>query len=136
MFQEGTQTTSYLLSFLDLDLYSVIKRVEDRLGYYTCYFDPLRSPGKPPLWWTSFITKMREVLTKVTVVGSSIVMQDLGYLWWDLHKYKSCDNILAPLPRSIESFSSMNHILVSFLLKPYLTSLPGDSSEGSSITFF
>jgi hypothetical protein len=88
----------------------VIKRGGGRLGYYTCYFDPLRSPGKPPLWWTSSITKTREFLTKVTVVGSSVVTQDLGTCVGALHKYKSYDNILAPFPGRIESFSSMTYL--------------------------
>lgn len=53
----------------------------------------MRLPGKPPLWWTSSITKTREFLTKVTVVVFSIVTQVLGYLWWALRKYKSCHNM-------------------------------------------
>jgi hypothetical protein len=68
----------------------VIKRGGGRLGYQTCYFDSLRSPGKPPLWWTSSITKTGGFLTKVKVVGFSIVMQDLVIFCWDLHNYKSC----------------------------------------------
>jgi hypothetical protein len=89
---EGTQTNSYIFHLLGLDLYSVIKRGGGMIWYYTCYFDPLRSPGKPPFWWTSSITKTRQVPTKVTMVGSSIVMQDLGTYSGALHKYKSCDN--------------------------------------------
>jgi hypothetical protein len=63
-----------------------------RLGHQTCYFDPLRSPGKPPLWWTSSITKIRGFLTDVIVVGFLVVTQDLVILCWDLHNYKSYDN--------------------------------------------
>ena len=70
----------------------MIKRGGSRLGYFTCYLDTLRSPGKSPLWWISSITKTREVLTKVAVGGSSIVTQDLGTCGGALHKYKSCDN--------------------------------------------
>jgi len=70
----------------------VIKRGGGRLGYQTCYFNPLRSPGKPPLWWTSFITKTRGFLTNVTVVEFPVVTQDLMILCWVLHNYKSCTN--------------------------------------------
>jgi len=30
------------------------------------------------------------------MVGFSIVTQDFGFLCWDLHKYKSCDNTTIP----------------------------------------
>ena len=118
LFWVGTQTTLYLLSFLDLDLYSMINRWGGRLGYYTCYFDPLRSLGKSPLWWTSSITKTREVPTKVTVVGSSIVTQDLGTCGGALHKYKSCDNIFGVVAGEDRVILLNDTSLVRFLWKP------------------
>jgi len=62
------------------------------IGYNTCYFDPLRSPGKPPLWWTPSITKTWGSLTNVTVVGYHVVTQDLIILCWALCNYNSYDN--------------------------------------------
>jgi hypothetical protein len=56
----------------------MIKEGGSRLGYDTCYFDPLRSRGKPPCGGPPPSLKQREFLTKVTVVGFSIVTQICG----------------------------------------------------------
>jgi hypothetical protein len=80
------------------------------LGYNTCYFDPLRSPGKPPLWWTSSITKTWGSLTKVTVVGFPVVMQDLVILCWALHNNKFCDNIIHIKVNITFTIAPMNEI--------------------------
>jgi len=116
-------------------LTQVNKRGGSKLGYQTCYFDPLRSPGKPPLWWTSSITKMVGFLTKVTMVGFTIVTQELVILCWDLHNYKSSDNIFAPFPGRIQSFSSTSYLFVSFSQSLYLIRLPGNFTEGDPLTF-
>jgi hypothetical protein len=70
------------------------------------------------------------------VVGFLVATQDLTYLCWDLNKYKSCDNILAPFPGTIEPIFLNDTSLVSFFGSPYLTSLPDDSIEGDSLTSF
>ena len=98
----------------------VIKRGGSRLGYFTCYFYPLRSPGKPSLWWTSFITKTREFLTKVTMVGFSIVTRIWGTCVGlctstnpTITFWHHCQGGLSHSPQ-------MKYILVNFPQSPYL----------------
>jgi hypothetical protein len=75
-------------------------------------------------------------LSKVTVVGYPIVMQDLEILCWYLRNYKSHDNILVLLSRIIESAFLNDISLVIMSQSTYITSLPFDSTEGDSITSF
>jgi hypothetical protein len=63
-------------------------------------------------------------------------MQGLEYLWWDFHKYKSCDNILAPFSGIIKLVFLSDMSLVRFSRSPYLIRLPGESIEDDSLTSF
>jgi hypothetical protein len=85
------EAISQLLSSFSIFL---IFSVVWRLGYFFghVYVVNCSCCEKPPLWWTYSITKTREDPTQVTEEFFPIVTQDLGILWWDLHKYKSYNN--------------------------------------------
>jgi hypothetical protein len=53
------------------------------------------------------------------VVGSSIVTQDLGILWLDLHGYKSCNNIVQEEIHTVKSKNKMVMIIKLDLSKVY-----------------
>jgi hypothetical protein len=71
------------------------------------------------------------------VIGYPVCYANLPYLPWDLDKYRLCDNIFGAVVGENRVIFPQRHIFGKPFLKAfYFTSLPGDSTEGDSLTSF
>jgi hypothetical protein len=120
--------TSYYWLFSHI-FYSMVtcERVFTLFPYHPSPAQSSKSLGTSPLGLTTQNRKNHPIEVTLGGIGSCYANLSL-YLLTYYHKYKLCDNILAPLLGNTESILLRCQIFsVSLSLEPYPTSLLGDS---------